>query len=82
MQKLFETPIGEDHSVRWTLWLTPQGLGERVKTLSHVALLEGEEAERFWTKFDETMKGKDTVWNERGEVEVHAVSPFAWTTKL
>lgn len=36
----------------------------------------------FKEKFDGIVKGGDGEWNEKGEVAMHGVTPFAWTTKL
>jgi hypothetical protein len=38
---LFSLPLGEDE-VKWTVWLEKEALWKRLRTLSHVALLEGE----------------------------------------
>jgi len=38
---LFSLPLGED-KVKWTVWLDKEALWKRLRTLSHVAVLEGE----------------------------------------
>jgi len=84
VQKLFSTPVEEDKTA-WTVWLTEERLWDRVRTLSHVSmLLEQGDKEGFKEKFDSIVKGEanDGEWNERGEVAMHGVTPFAWTTKL
>jgi hypothetical protein len=39
---LFSLPLGED-AVKWTVWLDVEALWKRLRTLSHVAVLEGEQ---------------------------------------
>jgi hypothetical protein len=41
---LFSLPLGEDN-VKWTVWLDKEALWKRLRTLSHVAVLEGEKLE-------------------------------------
>lgn len=41
MNSLFSLPLGED-KVKWTVWLEKEALWKRLRTLSHVAVLEGE----------------------------------------
>lgn len=41
---LFSLPLGEDN-VKWTVWLEKEELWKRLRTLSHVAVLEGEKLE-------------------------------------
>lgn len=39
---LFSLPIGEDQE-KWTVWLTKENIWARFATLSHIAVLKGEE---------------------------------------
>lgn len=41
---LFSLPLGEDQ-IKWTVWLSRDGVWKRFRTLSQVAMLEGEELE-------------------------------------
>jgi hypothetical protein len=41
---LFSLPLGKE-SVEWSTWLTKEGVWDRFHTISHVAVLEGEELE-------------------------------------
>lgn len=74
----FSLPIGQD-SVEWTHWLSEEALWKRINTLSHVALLKGEERERAERIFREAMAMEDVVRNDKGEVECHGRTYLAWT---
>ncbi|OLN95943.1 putative methyltransferase C25B8.09 [Colletotrichum chlorophyti] len=78
---LFSVPIGEER-VPFVVWLTPEALWNRFRTLSQVAVLEGAEAVRFKEKFDDILKGEGVEKNEKGEVALHGVTYFAWTSRL
>lgn len=45
-------------------------------------MLEGEERMVFKETFRELVKGGDGRWNQMGEVSVHGVTFYTWTTKL
>jgi len=77
----FSLPIGED-KVQWTVWLTEQGLWERYLTLSQISVLEKAEMERVKKEVFDAMKGDDVESNEKGEVAVHGVTYFAWTSRV
>lgn len=79
---LFSTPLGRG-SREWTVWLEPEALFDRMRTISHVALLEGKDLKEFRTRFDEALLREGAArWNERGEVAVHGVTAFWWTARL
>lgn len=78
---LFSVPLGED-SVAWTHWLSEAALWARINTLSHVALLAGEERARGERVFGEAMRMGDVVRNEAGEIECHGRTYLAWTDRL
>lgn len=80
-QGLFTTPIGEDKT-EWTIWLDREGVWDRVRTLSHVAMLQGEAREQFRAAFDRILAEGDGRWNEKKEIAMHGTTPFAWTTRL
>ncbi|KAM6539371.1 hypothetical protein FALCPG4_001178 [Fusarium falciforme] len=77
----FTTPI-ETQKIKWSVWLTPEALWDRVNTLSWNAIREGEERRVFREKFDKIVKEGDGTFNEKGEIEVHGCTFFAWTTRL
>lgn len=80
---LFSTPLGKG-SREWTGWLDPEALFGRLRTISHVALLDGKDLEAFRARFDEAIGWEGGArWSERGEeVAVHGVTIFSWTTRL
>lgn len=80
-QSLFSHPLGED-SVEWTHWLSEEALWDRIKTLSHVALLQGQDKEDAERTFREAMSMEDVVRNDNGEVECHGRTYLAWTRRL
>ncbi|KAF7545858.1 hypothetical protein G7Z17_g8839 [Cylindrodendrum hubeiense] len=80
-EALFSTPIGTER-VQWSVWLTPEGLWDRINTLSWNAIREGESKREFRDKFDKILKEGDGKWNDQGEIEVHGSTFFAWTERL
>ena len=79
---LFSAPLEEDQ-IKYSVWLTKEALWERLATLSHVAMLEGEERETFVRRFDEILRlGNDGEWNNQNEILMHGVTAFAWTMKI
>ena len=78
---LFSDPISTDR-LNWSVWLTLEGLWDRVNTLSWIAVLEGEERRLYREKFEKIVKDGDGAWNEKGEIEVHGCTFSAWTTRL
>ena len=76
----FKTPIGQG-KIPFKVLLSKDGLWDRLNTLSHVAVLKGEEKQRFKDTFDRIMGRSDVDWNEDGLVEVHGNTIFAWTTR-
>lgn len=79
--RLFTTPIGDDKT-EWTIWLGLEALWDRVRTLSHIAMLQGEERDRFRAAFDKIVKEGDGRWNEKGEVATHGATTFSWTSRV
>lgn len=78
---LFSTPPGTEKAT-WSVWLTRGGLWDRVNTLSWNAVRKGEARRGFEERFDEILGDGDGTRNERGEVEVHGCTFFAWTERL
>lgn len=77
----FSVPLGQE-DVSWTHWLTEEALWQRIKTLSHVAVLEGAEREEGERVFREAMAMADVKRNERGEIECAGRTHIAWTDRL
>lgn len=77
----FSVPVGEE-KVPFTVWLTPEAVWNRLRTLSQVAVLGGAGARAFRERFDEIMRGETVERNERGEVALHGVTYLAWTSRL
>jgi hypothetical protein len=71
--------LGEQ-KISWTVWLTPQAVWERYRTLSQIAILEGSELERVKKEVFEAIEEAEK--NEQGEVEIHGVTYLAWTTRV
>jgi hypothetical protein len=77
----FTTPLNQD-SLSWTVRLTTNALWDRINTLSQPAILQGADKEAFRAKFAEILKGGDCDWNDAGEVLMHGMTHYAWTTRL
>jgi hypothetical protein len=77
----FSLPLGKG-SVKWTVWLNEDALWARFNTLSHVAILKGEERDAAIKIFKETIQGDDVERNEKGEIASHGVTYYAWTDRI
>jgi len=78
---LFSLPLGED-KVKWTVWLEKEALWKRLRTLSHVAVLEGEKLTETRRIFDNALSGADVECNDKGEIAVHGATVLAWTSAI
>ena len=78
---LFGLPIGED-AVGFTQWLTEEEVWGRLRTLSQLAVLEGEELDKVRKVFEEGLKEEGTERDERGRVALHGQTVFFWTSRI
>jgi hypothetical protein len=76
---LFSMPLGEG-SVPFEILLTKEDLWRRYRTISHIAVLEGEKLERTRKTFLEALENVQA--DEQGRLAVHGHTVFAWTTKI
>lgn len=72
-------PLGEGH-VPFEIWLSKEDAWKRYRTISHIAVLEGEELEQTRKRFFDAMK--DSPTDEQGKVKVHGRTVFAFTTRI
>jgi len=77
----FSMPLREE-TVKWTVWLTEEGVWERYLTLSQISVLKGAERENVKRKVFEALNGDDVETNENGQVALHGVTYFAWTSRV
>ena len=75
---MFSLPLGED-SVPFETWLSKEDVWKRYKTLSQVAILEGQELDRIQREFSTAI---DTAEEKDGKVAVHGRTFFAWTSRI
>lgn len=75
---MFSLPLGED-SVPFETWLSKEDMWSRYRTLSQVAILEGDELDRVRKKFFEAI---DTAEDKDGKVAVHGRTFFAWSSRV
>ncbi|SPN96934.1 uncharacterized protein DNG_00453 [Cephalotrichum gorgonifer] len=75
-ERLFATPLVEK-SFRWTVRLTDDAVWLRIKTLSQVALLEGEAKEDFERRLREILGSKEVERDEEGRVPLSGVTFYA-----
>ena len=78
---LFGLPIGEG-TVDFETWLSKDEVWKRYRTLSQIAILEGEELERVKNEFFDAINAEGTVVDEHGRVAVHGRTLFAWTSRI
>jgi hypothetical protein len=78
---LFGLPLGEN-SVEFTAWLSKEDLWGRLRTLSQLAILEGEELERVRKVFEGALESEGTEVDEQGRYAIHGRTVFYWTSKI
>ena len=78
---LFSMPLGEG-TVPFEVWLSKENVWKRYRTISHIAVLEGEKLERTRKAFFEALNASDVQTDEQGRVAVHGRTVFAWTTRI
>jgi len=75
---IFSLPLGEG-SVPFQSWLSKEDTWKRYRTLSQVAILEGEQLEQVHKEFS---KAIDTAEEKDGKIAVHGRTFFAWTSRI
>ncbi|KAF1949623.1 methyltransferase [Byssothecium circinans] len=78
---LFSLPLGEE-IVKWQDWLDQEALWNRLRTLSHFAVLEGRRLEVSREVFDEALSDPNVARDAEGRIKVDGVTVLAWTTKI
>lgn len=79
--QLFSLPLGE-HLEPFETWLSKDKIWERYSTISHIAVLQGEERERTHRSFMQALNGPEVETNEKGEVAIHGNTYIIWTSKI
>lgn len=77
----FSLPLGEE-TVKWAVWLTEQAIWERYLTLSQIAILNGPDREIVKRAVFQALTGEGVEKNEKGEVALHGMTYFAWTSRV
>ncbi|KAI1433638.1 S-adenosyl-L-methionine-dependent methyltransferase [Xylaria sp. CBS 124048] len=77
----FSFPLGEE-TIRWALWLSEEALWARINTLSHIAILKGNEKQAAVKMFKDIIQSDDVERNGKGEMAIHGVTYCAWTAKV
>lgn len=77
----FSLPIGEEE-VKWTVFLTDDGVWSRYSTLSQIANLKEKEKEEVRSAVLTALKDETTERNGKDEVAVHGVTYLAWTSRI
>ena len=78
---LFSMPLGES-SVPFEVWLSKEDVWKRYRTISHIAVLEGEELERTRKVFFDALDAEDVQTDGHSRVVVHGRTVCAWTTRI
>ncbi|KAL9606690.1 MAG: hypothetical protein Q9179_000130 [Wetmoreana sp. 5 TL-2023] len=78
---LFSLPLGED-SVEFTCWMRPEAIWNRYRSLSQIAVLEGEELASVKEKVFAAMGAPDAEKNRDGELPLHGRTVYAWTSSV
>ncbi|KAL8807515.1 MAG: hypothetical protein Q9182_000680 [Xanthomendoza sp. 2 TL-2023] len=78
---LFSLPIGED-AVDFTHWLSPEVIWERFRSLSQIAVLEGEDLRRVKERALAAMGASDVDRNGKGGLPLHGRAVYAWTSSV
>lgn len=77
----FKVPLAED-SVDFETWLSKDAVWSRLRTLSQLAILEGEGLERVRKTFFDSVNSAETRTDESGRIAVHGRTVFLWTSKV
>ncbi|KAF2481085.1 S-adenosyl-L-methionine-dependent methyltransferase [Neohortaea acidophila] len=80
-EQFFSLPLGEQQEAFET-WLPKEKIWDRFNTLSHIAVLEGEEREKTYKTFMEALNSPDTETDGEGRVAVHGTTFAVWTSKI
>ena len=78
---MFGLPLGEK-SIEFETWLAKEETWKRYRTISHIAVLEGDELEQVQKTFWSAIDSKDTRTDNQGRVAVHGKTFLAWTSKI
>ncbi|KAG0651131.1 putative methyltransferase [Hyphodiscus hymeniophilus] len=78
---MFSLPLGED-TIKWTVYLSDEGVWLRYTTLSQIANLSEVRKEEVRKTVFEALSGDDVERNEKGEIAVHGVTYLAWTSRV
>ncbi|KAE9381626.1 methyltransferase domain-containing protein [Stipitochalara longipes BDJ] len=78
---MFSLPLGEE-DVKWTVWLDDEAVWSRYATLSMIANLDENRKEEVRKEVLDTLKEDGVERNARGEVAVHGMTYFAWTSRV
>jgi hypothetical protein len=77
----FSIPIGEDN-VKWTVWLTDDGVWSRFSTLSQIVNQTGDKRAEIRKEVLEALKGDGVERNSKSEVALHGVTHLVWTSRV
>jgi len=80
-ETFFSLPLGEG-CVKFETWLPKEEIWKRYRTLSQIAVLEGEDLERVKKIFWDAINAAETTMDEQGRVAVHGQTFFAWTSRI
>jgi len=78
---LFSLPLGED-KVNFETWLAKEDVWKRYRTISHIAVLEGDELEKTRKVFWDAIDDKNVQTDEQGRVAVHGHTVLVWTSRV
>lgn len=62
--------------------MTDEALLLRLRTLSQVAILQGEDKEKFDKTFYDIVRGPEVERNEEGLLPLHGGTVVAWTRRV
>ncbi|KAK4561013.1 hypothetical protein LTR86_004968 [Recurvomyces mirabilis] len=79
--QFFALPLGE-HTEKFEIWLSKEQIWERYATISHIAVLEGEERERTKQIVMDALNSSEVETNDKGEVAVHGLTYIVWSSKI
>ena len=78
---IFGLPIGET-TIDFETRLSKDDIWKRFRTLSQIAILQGDELERVKTEFFEAINADETEVDEQGRVAVHGRTFLAWASRI
>jgi hypothetical protein len=72
----------DERSMPFQIMLRKEDMWKRYRTISYIAVLEGDALQRTQKAFDEALNVVDVQVDEQGRIAVHGQTVSVWTTRI